>query len=374
MWMASTGRIDGVGEGLVGHRGLDRPVDQVHHPVVVVDLDQPVLRRPLGGEPGLHQRLQGPFDVLLPDQEVDVVVAGVPAVGVHGEAAAQGERDLGLLEHGGDPLQRGKQALVAAVLHRVLPGRRGSVICPVRWRLTGTRHSVRSHPGGHGGFGASCRRAVRRASARSRGCGRRVPCWRWPGHGRSGETATAADRRPGRHRRFGENHSGAPVGGHAHRAGTAGHVLPERGRTALARPAGPPARPTGRPATPGTRRDAPGGVGAPLARDRPGPAPVPVRAPGRGDGPVRRLPVRQHPGPRRRPALGRLARLAYRVFPPPDVTFLLSVTPDEAYRRVEARGTDHESVDFLAAAVAAYRALPEFAGFVWWTPTGTRTR
>jgi len=71
--------------------------------------------------------------------------------------------------------------------------------------------------------------------------------------------------------------------------------------------------------------------------------------------------IRAHGGGRR---WERLARFAYRVFPPPDVTFLLSVTPDEAYRRVEARGTDHESVDYLAAGVAAYRALPEFAGFV----------
>jgi thymidylate kinase len=60
----------------------------------------------------------------------------------------------------------------------------------------------------------------------------------------------------------------------------------------------------------------------------------------------------------------RLARLAYRVFPPPDVTFLLAIRPGEAYRRIEARGTDHESIDYLAAAAAAYRALPEWPCFV----------
>jgi thymidylate kinase len=60
----------------------------------------------------------------------------------------------------------------------------------------------------------------------------------------------------------------------------------------------------------------------------------------------------------------RLARLAYRVFPPPDLTLFLAVEPGEAYRRIEARGTDHESVDYLAAAQAAYRALPEHRGFV----------
>lgn len=71
--------------------------------------------------------------------------------------------------------------------------------------------------------------------------------------------------------------------------------------------------------------------------------------------------IRTHGGG---PRWERLARFAYRVFPPPDVTFLLAVTPDEAYRRIEARGTDHESLDYLSAGVAAYRSVPEFAGFV----------
>lgn len=60
----------------------------------------------------------------------------------------------------------------------------------------------------------------------------------------------------------------------------------------------------------------------------------------------------------------RAARLAYRIFPQPDVTFLLSVAPDEAYRRIDARGTDHESLAFLAASSDAYRSLPEFPTFV----------
>ena len=41
---------------------------------------------------------------LLADQEIHVVVAGMPAVRVHREAATQRERDLGLLEHGRDHL------------------------------------------------------------------------------------------------------------------------------------------------------------------------------------------------------------------------------------------------------------------------------
>lgn len=59
----------------------------------------------------------------------------------------------------------------------------------------------------------------------------------------------------------------------------------------------------------------------------------------------------------------RLARVAYAIFPRPDVTFLLDVRPGEAYRRIELRGTDHETVDYLTAATAAYRSLPEHAGF-----------
>jgi thymidylate kinase len=70
--------------------------------------------------------------------------------------------------------------------------------------------------------------------------------------------------------------------------------------------------------------------------------------------------IRAHGGRR----LGeRLARLAYRVFPPPDITFLLAVEPTEAFRRIELRGTDHEDLRYLAAAQDAYRALPEYAGF-----------
>ncbi|MFC7545758.1 thymidylate kinase [Plantactinospora sp. GCM10030261] len=60
----------------------------------------------------------------------------------------------------------------------------------------------------------------------------------------------------------------------------------------------------------------------------------------------------------------RLARVAYRIFPSPDVTFLLDVRPAEAYRRIEARGTDHETMEYLLAADAAYRLLPEATAFV----------
>jgi len=67
----------------------------------------------------------------------------------------------------------------------------------------------------------------------------------------------------------------------------------------------------------------------------------------------------------------RLARLAYRVFPQPDVTFLLLLPPAEAARRIDARGTDHESLEFLATSAAAYGSLPEAAGFVVIDARGT---
>jgi thymidylate kinase len=60
----------------------------------------------------------------------------------------------------------------------------------------------------------------------------------------------------------------------------------------------------------------------------------------------------------------RLARAMYRPFPEPDVTFLLDVDPTEAYRRIEARGTDHENLDFLISSSQAYHELPEAKDFV----------
>ncbi|WBB57281.1 thymidylate kinase [Verrucosispora sp. WMMD573] len=60
----------------------------------------------------------------------------------------------------------------------------------------------------------------------------------------------------------------------------------------------------------------------------------------------------------------RLVRAAYRLFPRPQVTFLLTVEPTEAYRRIKLRGTDHESLGFLTAADLAYRTLPEYPTFV----------
>lgn len=67
----------------------------------------------------------------------------------------------------------------------------------------------------------------------------------------------------------------------------------------------------------------------------------------------------------------RRARLAYRLFPRPDLTLYLAVDPVEAYARIEARGTDHEELAYLEAVDAAYRSLPEWPDFVVIDANGT---
>jgi dTMP kinase len=84
--------------------------------------------------------------------------------------------------------------------------------------------------------------------------------------------------------------------------------------------------------------------------------------------------IRAHaktPRPERLNRAERRARLAYRVFPRPDVTFLLAVDPAIAYDRIERRGYDHEEMAYLQAATAAYEALPEHADFVVIGANGT---
>jgi len=71
------------------------------------------------------------------------------------------------------------------------------------------------------------------------------------------------------------------------------------------------------------------------------------------------------------PAAERRARLAYRWFPKPDLTLFLAVDPQVAHDRIEARGYDHETLDYLSGALAAYRCLPEFRGMVEIDANGT---
>jgi dTMP kinase len=70
------------------------------------------------------------------------------------------------------------------------------------------------------------------------------------------------------------------------------------------------------------------------------------------------------PRPERINRAERRARLAYGLFPKPDVTFLLLVDPAVAYERIERRGYDHEELSYLRAASAAYQAMPERRDFV----------
>ncbi|OKI62862.1 dTMP kinase [Micromonospora sp. CB01531] len=77
--------------------------------------------------------------------------------------------------------------------------------------------------------------------------------------------------------------------------------------------------------------------------------------------------IRAHGGQR----WERLARAGYRIFPAPRVTILLSVDPAEAYRRIERRGTDHETMRWLTSAATAYRTLPEYPSFVVVDANGT---
>ena len=72
-----------------------------------------------------------------------------------------------------------------------------------------------------------------------------------------------------------------------------------------------------------------------------------------------------------RPSAERRARLAYRLFPAPDVTLLLAVDPAVAHERIERRGYDHETMEYLHAATAAYASLPEYPTFVVIDANGT---
>ncbi|MHA7240248.1 nucleoside/nucleotide kinase family protein [Arthrobacter sp. TMS1-12-1] len=60
---------------------------------------------------------------------------------------------------------------------------------------------------------------------------------------------------------------------------------------------------------------------------------------------------------------GRLLALLTRLLPASDVVVFLDVSPEEAARRITARGTDTERVEDLRAYRDGYLGLPEFTGF-----------
>lgn len=68
---------------------------------------------------------------------------------------------------------------------------------------------------------------------------------------------------------------------------------------------------------------------------------------------------------------GRFLPFLLRKLPKPDLVIHLVIDPEEAHRRVAARGTDTETVDELASFQDAYRSLPEYAGFTELAAGGT---
>ena len=60
---------------------------------------------------------------------------------------------------------------------------------------------------------------------------------------------------------------------------------------------------------------------------------------------------------------GRFLAALARTLPAPDVVVFLDVSPEEAVRRIAARGADTEGVEYLRAYRDGYLGLPEFAGF-----------
>lgn len=75
--------------------------------------------------------------------------------------------------------------------------------------------------------------------------------------------------------------------------------------------------------------------------------------------------IRAHRGRRER-----VARLLYGVFPKPTVTCYLKVPPEQAFDRIEDRGTDHEDLHYLTTVDRAYEDLPEARTFAVIDATG----
>lgn len=71
---------------------------------------------------------------------------------------------------------------------------------------------------------------------------------------------------------------------------------------------------------------------------------------------------------------GRLLPWLLRHLPQPDLVVFFDTSPRRAYVRIKRRGTDQESLQFLEALSAAYRALPEYPTFVTVAAGGTPTQ
>ena len=70
---------------------------------------------------------------------------------------------------------------------------------------------------------------------------------------------------------------------------------------------------------------------------------------------------------------GRLLPWLLRRLPQPDLVVFFDIAPRLAYARIQRRGIDQESLQFLEAFSAAYRALPDYPTFVTVAAGGTPT-
>lgn len=68
---------------------------------------------------------------------------------------------------------------------------------------------------------------------------------------------------------------------------------------------------------------------------------------------------------------GRILPLILAKLPKPDLVVHLVITPEQAHRRILARGTDAETLEELESFRAAYRAIPEYAQFTELAADGT---
>ena len=65
--------------------------------------------------------------------------------------------------------------------------------------------------------------------------------------------------------------------------------------------------------------------------------------------------------------------MAVRRLPKPDLVVFFDISPRQAYDRIQRRGTDQESPQFLEAFSAAYPALRAYPTFVTVAAGGTPT-
>lgn len=85
-----------------------------------------------------------------------------------------------------------------------------------------------------------------------------------------------------------------------------------------------------------------------------------ARLPGERIAILDRWTVCQYAAMRARGSEDASARRRYRRLPWPDHVLFLDVSPEQAHARLRQRGTDVDELDWLHAAYAAYRSLPEW--------------